>query len=127
MIVPFKRAVYDQVVAAFRHLHRHSGIKQPLKTDPVQHKMKRKLNALQQTDDPRFDTPKDAKAIRKVETLAFGRKAEANLVDQLIPAPDFTSLAGSGECDGEDYWSFVADGDFRVCKGACFSTPCSCV
>jgi putative acetyltransferase len=48
----------------------------------------------------RASTPKDAKAIRKVETLAFGRKAEANLVDQLIPAPEFT-VSLIAECDGK--------------------------
>lgn len=48
----------------------------------------------------RPSTLKDAKAIRKVETLAFGRKAEANLVDQLIPAPDFT-ISLVAVCDGE--------------------------
>ncbi len=42
----------------------------------------------------------DAKAIRKVETKAFGRKSEANLVDQLIPAPEFT-ISLIAECDGE--------------------------
>ena len=41
----------------------------------------------------------DAKAIRSIETKAFGRKAEANLVDQLIPAPDHT-ISLVAICDG---------------------------
>jgi len=41
----------------------------------------------------------DGPAIRKVETEAFGRKAEANLVDQLIPAPQHT-ISLVAECDG---------------------------
>ena len=47
----------------------------------------------------RPSTPGDGPAIRKVETVAFGRKAEANLVDQLIPAPDHT-ISLVAECDG---------------------------
>ncbi|MGB7287932.1 MAG: N-acetyltransferase [Salaquimonas sp.] len=42
----------------------------------------------------------DAKMIRKVERKAFGRKSEANLVDMLIPAPEFT-ISLVAECDGE--------------------------
>lgn len=48
----------------------------------------------------RASLPRDAKAIRKVEKQAFGRKAEANLVDQLIPAPEYT-ISLVAECDGK--------------------------
>jgi putative acetyltransferase len=47
----------------------------------------------------RASTSKDVKAIRKVEKQAFGRKAEANLVDQLIPAPEHT-ISLVAVCDG---------------------------
>ena len=47
----------------------------------------------------RPSTGTDSKAIRVVETRAFGRKAEANLVDQLIPAPEHT-ISLVAVCDG---------------------------
>lgn len=42
----------------------------------------------------------DGAAIRKVETAAYGRRREANLVSLLLPAPPFT-LSLLAECDGE--------------------------
>ena len=45
-------------------------------------------------------TAADHKAIRHVETKAYGRKWEANLVDQLVPAPAQT-ISLVAECDGE--------------------------
>ena len=42
----------------------------------------------------------DEKAIRKVETAAYGRAGEARLVARLIPAPPYT-LSLIAECDGE--------------------------
>lgn len=48
----------------------------------------------------RLSEKTDAKSIRKVESKAFGRKSEANLVDQLIPAPEYT-MSLVGECDGQ--------------------------
>ncbi len=47
----------------------------------------------------RASTPADSKAIRQVEIEAYGRKAEANLVDQLIPAPEHT-ISLVAECEG---------------------------
>lgn len=43
--------------------------------------------------------PKDHPAIAAVETQAYGRKAEARLVEQLVPAPEHT-LSLVAECDG---------------------------
>ncbi len=48
----------------------------------------------------RPSTPDDRDAIHDVESRAFGRDAEANLVDQLIPAPDHT-ISLVAVCDGK--------------------------
>lgn len=44
--------------------------------------------------------PADGKSVFKVESRAYGRKAEAKLVDQLLPAPEHT-ISIVAECDGE--------------------------
>lgn len=43
--------------------------------------------------------PEDQAGILSVERKAFGRKQEARLVDQLIPAPQYT-ISLIAECDG---------------------------
>jgi putative acetyltransferase len=48
----------------------------------------------------RHSTANDMAAIRAVETGAFGRKAEAALVEQLIPAPE-TTISLIALCDGK--------------------------
>ena len=48
----------------------------------------------------RPSTLSDMKSVRRIEKKAFGRKAEADLVDALIDAPDFT-ISLVGQCDDE--------------------------
>lgn len=42
----------------------------------------------------------ESQSIRRVETIAYGRKAEANLVDQLVPTAE-TTISLVAECDGK--------------------------
>jgi len=48
----------------------------------------------------RHSKPKDQEVIRAIETEAFGRVAEAILVDQLVPAPEYT-ISLLAFCDGK--------------------------
>ena len=48
----------------------------------------------------RSSQPADRKSVLNVESRAYGRKAEANLVDQLLPAPEYT-ISIVAECDGK--------------------------